>query len=48
MEFLRLVLPNRSILKLYRGLTMSLHELQELQQNKGNLVSTNSVFVDNE
>jgi hypothetical protein len=41
-EFLRLLSPNQSTLRLYRGLTMNLHELNELQQNKGNLVSTNS------
>jgi hypothetical protein len=42
MEFLRLLPPNQPILRLYRGLRMRLHELYDLQHNKGNLVSTNT------
>jgi hypothetical protein len=43
--FIRLLLLNQSILRLYRGLTMKLHELQETHQNKGNLISTNSFLL---
>ncbi|CAF1217813.1 unnamed protein product [Adineta ricciae] len=42
MEFLRQLPSNQRVLQLYRGLRMHLCELHQLQQNRGQLVSTNT------
>lgn len=41
-NYLRYLLPNQLILKLYRGLRMTLNDLEKFRQNEDNLVSTNS------